>query len=116
MWKTISDAGGRVIFGSDWPVASLDAMGRIYNITHRAPRSGGADQRLSLTAAIDDYTREPAYAAFDEKTKGTLAPGMLADVVILATDVFSHAPERREDIAVNITIFDGKVVYRAPAK
>lgn len=113
MWKSISVAGGRVVFGSDWSVASLDAMGRIYNITHRAPRPGGPDQRLSLTSAIDDYTREPAFAAFDEKIKGTLAPGMLADVVILATDVFSHPPERREDIAVAITVFDGKVVYRA---
>jgi predicted amidohydrolase YtcJ len=38
---------------------------------------------------------------------------MLADVVILATDVFSHPPTKREDIAVKATIFDGKVVYRA---
>jgi predicted amidohydrolase YtcJ len=70
---------------------------------------------LSLTTAIDDYTRESAYATFDEKEKGTLAPGMLADVVILATDVFSNEPQRREDIAVSATIFDGKVVYRAAA-
>jgi predicted amidohydrolase YtcJ len=114
MWKSISDAGGRVVFGSDWPVASLDAMGRIYNITHRAPRPEGTDQRLTLTAAIDDYTRESAYSTFDEKIKGTLAPGMLADVVVLATDVFTHPAERREDLGVTTTIFDGKVVFRAP--
>jgi predicted amidohydrolase YtcJ len=113
MWKSISDAGGHVVFGSDWPVASLDAMTRIYNITHRLPLPGGIDQRLSLATAIDDYTRECAYATFDEHDKGTLAPGMLADVVILATDVFSHPPTKREDIAVKATIFDGKVVYRA---
>jgi len=114
MWKSISAAGGRVIFGSDWPVASLDAMGRIYSITHRLPLPGGTDQRLALTAAIDDYTRGCAYATFDEKQKGTLAPGMLADVVVLATDVFSHEPTTRADIAVKATIFNGKVVYRAP--
>jgi len=113
MWKSISDAGGRVVFGSDWFVASMDAMGRIYNITHRGPRTGGIDQRLSLTAALDDYTRECAYATFDEKQKGTLAPGMLADVVVLATDVFSREPTKREDLAVKTTILDGKVVYRA---
>ncbi len=112
MWKSISEAGGRVIFGSDWPVASLDAMGRIYSITHRGPLPGGPDQRLPLAAAIDDYTREGAYATFDEKRKGTLAPGMLADVVVLATDVFSHEPKTRADIAVKATILDGKVVYR----
>jgi hypothetical protein len=113
MWKSISEAGGRVIFGSDWPVASLDAMGRIYSITHRGPMPGGADQRLPLTAAIDDYTRESAYATFEENVKGKLAPGMLADVVVLATDVFSHEPATAADIAVKFTIFDGRVVYRA---
>jgi predicted amidohydrolase YtcJ len=114
LWKNISAAGGRVIFGSDWPVASLDAMGRIYSITHRQPLPGAADERLPLTTAIDDYTRECAYATFDEKQKGVLAPGMLADVVVLATDIFDHGPATREDIAVKVTILDGKVVYRAP--
>jgi len=91
----------------------MDAMGRIYGITHRGRRPGGTDQRLTLTQAIDDYTKNCAYATFDEKQKGTLAPGMLADVVILATDVFSHEPVRKEDIAVRTTILDGKVVYQA---
>ncbi len=116
MWKSISGAGGRLIFGSDWFVASMDAMGRIYNITHRAPRPGGMDQRLPLTTVIDDYTRESAYATFDEKQKGTLAPGMFADVVILATDVFSHEPTKKEDLAVTTTILNGKVVYQSRAQ
>jgi predicted amidohydrolase YtcJ len=113
MWKSISTAGGRVVFGSDWPVATLDAMGRIIGIVNRQPRPGGTDERLSLTTAIDDYTSGPAYASFDEKEKGTIAPGMLADIVVLATDVFSHPPASRADIAVTTTIVDGKVVYRA---
>jgi predicted amidohydrolase YtcJ len=116
LWKNISDAGGRVIFGSDWPVAPLDAMGRIYNITHRGPMPGGTDQRLPLATAIDDYTRECAYATFDEKQKGVLAAGMLADVVVLATDVFAREPMVASDIAVKFTIVDGKVVYRARSR
>jgi predicted amidohydrolase YtcJ len=116
LWKSISDAGGMVIFGSDWFVASMDAMGRIYNITHRGPRPGGTDQRLPLTQVIDDYTRNSAYATFDEKQKGALAPGMLADVVVLETDVFSREPTKKEDLAVRTTILDGKVVYQAPAQ
>jgi predicted amidohydrolase YtcJ len=112
LWKSISEAGGRVVFGSDWPVATLDAIGRIVGITNRIPRAGGTDQRLPLTAAIDDYTSGPAYASFDENQKGTLAPGMLADIAILATDVFAHAPATRADVQVKTTIFDGKVVYR----
>ena len=113
MWKSISDAGGRVVFGSDWPVATLDAMGRIIGIINRRPRPGGTDERLPLTTAIDDYTSAAAYAAFDETQKGTLAPGMLADIVVLATDVFARPPASRGDIAVAVTIVDGKVAYRA---
>jgi len=113
LWKSISDSGGRVVFGSDWPVATLDAMGRIVGIANRLPRPGGTDQRLPLTSAIDKYTSGPAYASFDEREKGTLAPGMLADIVVLATNVFAHAPAVRSDAAVKITIFDGKIVYRA---
>src|SRR5262245_36764161 len=113
MWKSISEAGGRVVFGSDWPVATIDAMGRIVGIVNRSPRPGGIDQRLTLTTAIDDYTSGSAYASFDEQEKGTLAPGMLADIVILATDVFARPPAAREDIKVVATIVDGKVVYRS---
>jgi predicted amidohydrolase YtcJ len=116
MWKSITDAGGRVVFGSDWPVASLDAMSRITSIVHRPPRPGGTDQRLSMTTAIDDYTSAAAYASFDEKEKGVLAPGMLADIAILATDVFGTPPAKRADVAVKTTIFNGKVVYRAAAQ
>jgi predicted amidohydrolase YtcJ len=114
MWKSISSAGGRVVFGSDWPVATIDAMGRIIGIINRQPRPGGTDERLPLTTAIDDYTSAAAYAAFDETQKGTLAPGMLADNVVLATDVFARPPVSRGDIAVAVTIVDGKIAYRAP--
>jgi predicted amidohydrolase YtcJ len=113
MWKSIADAHGRVVFGSDWPVASLDAMSRITSIVHRPPRPGGTDQRLTMWAAVDDYTSGPAYASFDERQKGTLAPGMLADIAVLATDVFSRAPASRDDVAVKATILDGKMVFRA---
>jgi hypothetical protein len=115
MWKSISDAGGRVVFGSDWPVATLDAIGRSVGISNRLPRAGGTDERLPLTTVINDYTSEAAYAAFDEKVKGTLAPGMLADIAVLATDIFAKAPAVGSDVALKTTIVDGKVVYRAPA-
>jgi predicted amidohydrolase YtcJ len=112
MWKSISEAGGRVVFGSDWPVATIDAIGRSVGIANRPPRVGGTDQRLPLTAAIEGYTSQAAYASFDERQKGTLAPGMLADIVILATDVFSHPPTVRGDVAVMATIVDGRVAYK----
>jgi predicted amidohydrolase YtcJ len=114
MWKSIGEAGGRVVFGSDWPVASLDAFARITSIANRMPRPLATDQRLPLTRAIDDYTSQAAYAGFDESRKGTLEPGKLADIVVLASDVFTQAPATREAAAVYATIFDGRVVYRRP--
>jgi predicted amidohydrolase YtcJ len=112
LWKSIADSGGRVAFGSDWPVASLDAMSRITSIVNRPARPGGTDQRLSMKTAIDDYTSGSAFAAFDEKDKGTLKPGMLADIAVLATDVFTHPPAARGDIAVTVAILDGKPVFK----
>ena len=94
------------------PVASLDAFARITSIANRQPRPGGTDQRLALTRAVDDYTSQAAYAAFDEGRKGTLEPGKLADIVVLSSDVFTEPPTTRDAAAVAVTIFDGKVVYR----
>ena len=71
------------------------------------------EQRLPLAAAIDAYTSGAAYAYLDEQRKGTLAPGMLADLVLLSTDVFALPPSRFLDAKVAVTIFDGQVVYEA---
>ena len=111
-WKSIADAGGRVIFGSDWPVASLDPTGTFYVPLTRGPRPGVPDQRLSMTAVIDAYTSSGAWAAFDESRQGTLEPGKLADIVILSKDVFSEPPMTADAVTVDVTVFDGKVVFR----
>jgi predicted amidohydrolase YtcJ len=68
-----------------------------------------------MKAAVDAYTSAAAFASFDEKEKGTLAPGMLADIAVLATDVFRHPPASRADVAVTPTIFDGQVVVARSA-
>ena len=69
-----------------------------------------------MKAAIDAYTSGAAFASFHEKERGTLAPGMLADIAVLATDIFSRPPAERSDIAVATTIFNGKVVFRASGR
>ena len=112
-WKRIHDAGGRVTLGSDWPVASYDPSGRLYQVAIAPPREGRPDGRLALMAAIDAYTSHAAYVEFDDETKGALAPGRLADFVVLATDVFSTPPTGAADLAVVTTVFGGKVVFSA---
>jgi predicted amidohydrolase YtcJ len=121
LWHSIAKAGGRLAFGSDWPVVTLDPrMGLHVAATRMSPDGepeGGSqpEQRLPLTAAIDAYSSGAAYASFDEQRKGRLAKGMLADIVIFSADIFSAPPERVLDAVVDVTIFDGKVVYRRDA-
>jgi predicted amidohydrolase YtcJ len=110
-WKSIADSGGRIIFGSDWPVASLNPVGSFYVPITRAPRPGVADQRLSMTAVVDAYTKTGAWAEFEERKKGTLEAGKLADVVILSKDVFAEPPTTADAVAVDTTVFNGQVVF-----
>ena len=110
-WKRIRDAGGRVVLGSDWPVASYDPSGRLFQVAAAPPREGRPDGRLPLMAAIDAYTSQAAWLEFEDGRKGTLAPGQLADFVVLATDVFGKPPSAPADLAVVTTVFGGRVVY-----
>jgi predicted amidohydrolase YtcJ len=110
-WRSIADAGGHIIFGSDWPVASLNPVGSFYVPITRGPRPGVADQRLSMTAVIDAYTKTGAWAEFEEAKKGTLDAGKLADVVILSKDVFADPPTTADAVAVDTTVFNGQVVF-----
>jgi predicted amidohydrolase YtcJ len=118
IWKSIKDAGGHIAFGSDWPVVSIDPRIGIHMALDRTTPDGEPpggwlpEQKLPLTEVIDAYTRDAAYASFDEKIKGSLEPGMLADMVIFSHDIFSLPPEKVLDAVVRVTIFDGKIVYR----
>ena len=73
-----------------------------------------AQEGLTLKSAINACTSGAAWASFDEHRKGTIKPGMLADLVVLSTDIF-RGPASLEAAEVVMTIFDGKVVYRRPS-
>ncbi len=106
-WNAVRDAGGRAAFGSDWPVFTMNALARIYAIAN----SRRADQRRDVPALIDAYTRDSAYVMFGDD-RGTLEAGKLADIVILSRDIIGTPPRTADDLAVDTTIFDGKVVYQ----
>jgi predicted amidohydrolase YtcJ len=121
-WAYGSIAAGRgpLAFGSDWPVVSMNPLLGIHTaVTRTSPTgepAGGwyPQQKLSLTQAVNAYTAGSAWASFDEQRKGTLTEGMLADIVILSSDIFSPKA-RPADLALAravLTVFDGKVVYR----
>jgi predicted amidohydrolase YtcJ len=117
VWKSIRDAGGRLAFGTDWPVVGLDPRPGIHSALTRQTAAGQPAggfipaQRLPLSTVIETYTAGSAYAEFAEARKGTLRPGMLADIVIWSSDIFSLPVDRVKDASVAMTIFDGRVVY-----
>ena len=118
LWNSVAKANGPLAFGSDWPVMTLDPrMGLHVAVTRTTenglPKGGWIPaERLSLRRAIQVYTRDGAWASFDEQRKGILSRDMLADIVVLSDDIFSAPPARLTTTEVVVTIVDGKVVYR----
>jgi predicted amidohydrolase YtcJ len=95
-WRSLLDAGAHVTFGSDWPVAPLDPLTGIRAAT---TREWIPEQRITFDEALRCYTANNAFALFAENELGTIAPGMLADLVVLSDD------------GADMTIFDGRVIY-----
>ena len=116
-WKSIQDAGGRLAFGTDWPVVGLDPIPGLHTAMTRQtldgePKGGFVpEQRLTLRDTLQAYTSGAAYAQFAEREKGSLAPGMLADIVVWDRDIFAVPVEQVKDARVAKTIFDGQVVF-----
>jgi predicted amidohydrolase YtcJ len=116
-FRSFLDAGVRLALGTDWYVAPLDPMETLHAAVTRATldgkRPGGwvKEQRITLAEAVAAYTAGAAFAEFQEKEKGTLSAGKLADLVILGEDPFAVAPERIREVRVVTTIVGGKVVY-----
>jgi predicted amidohydrolase YtcJ len=122
MYGSLLGAGAHVAFGSDWPVVSLDPRFGLHVATtrtspNREPDGGWIpNEKIPLADALRAYTSGGAWASFDEQRKGTLKPGMLADVVILSGALFGPDAARILETKVTVTIFDGRVVYDSAAK
>lgn len=103
--RLVLDAGVPLAFGSDcMPFSPLYGL-------HWAVNAPYPTQRVSVEEAITCYTTMGAHFSFEEDIKGKLAPGMLADLVILNGDP-RQAPERITDLEVEMTILGGEIVYR----
>jgi predicted amidohydrolase YtcJ len=116
-FRTFIDAEVHVCFGSDWTVAPLDPIGGIYAAVTRRTLDGAhpggwiPEQRLTVEQAIRCYTVEGAYASFEERLRGTITAGKMADLVVLSRDPGTVPPEELRDITVDMTIADGQTVY-----
>ncbi len=116
-FRSLLDTGAVLAFGSDWPVAPMDALIGIYAAATRRTldekNSGGwiPEQKITVAEALRAYTWGSAYASFEEKIKGTIEPGKLADMAVLSQDILGIPPETIRDVHVAATIFGGRVVY-----
>jgi predicted amidohydrolase YtcJ len=118
-FRLLLDAGAVLAFGSDWFVAPLNPIAGVYAaVTRRTfdnknPAGWIPEQKISVEEAVRAYTVGSAFAEFQENVKGTIAPGKLADFVILSDDIFSTNPNDIEKTRVVMTVVNGRIVYEA---
>lgn len=116
-WRRLTDSGVRVIFGSDWPIEPLNPLIGLFAAAASLEAEGlpslgmRAEAQLEPEEALLAYTRQPAWATFEENVKGTLIAGHLADVVVLSNDPTRIPIPEIPSVEVDYTIFDGKVVH-----
>lgn len=117
-WRSMLDAGATLAFGTDWPVAPLDPLLGVYAAVTRATLDGKhlegwfPEEKITVEEALRAYTWGSAYAAFEEKEKGTIAPGKLGDILVISDDLFSIPPEKIKDARVVLTVVGGRIVHR----
>ena len=116
-WAEFLRKGVTVAFGTDYPVEPVTPFRGLYAAVTRKSEDGKKEyfpeQKLTIEQAIAAYTTGSAFAEFAEKDKGTLAPGMLADFVVLDRDITAVAPEKVLGTKVLRTVVGGKTVYEA---
>ena len=116
-FRSLLDAGAILAFGSDWFVAPMDPLMGIYAAVTRRTLDGKhpggwiPEQKITVAEAIRAFTMGSAYASFDEKLKGSIEVGKLADLVVLSDDILKIDPVLIEKARVIMTIFDGRVIY-----
>ena len=116
-WRSLLDSGAVVTNGTDAPVEDVDPIASYYaSVTRKRSDSGMAffpEQSMTRVEALKSYTLSNAYAAFEEKDKGSLETGKLADVTVLSKNLLTCSDEEILQAKVMYTIIGGKVKYQA---
>lgn len=117
-FRSLLDHGTHLAFGSDAPVAPLNPMLGIYAAVTRQDQRGEPqagwypDERITVGETIHGYTMGPAYVAGKQHVQGSISPGKWADMIVLDRDIFEVSPAEIGGTEVEVTIFNGEVVYR----
>lgn len=119
LFKTMKDRGIHQSFSSDAPIVSFDPFRNIQcavtrnRLDHTGDEAYLPHEALDVSAAIDAYTYESAYASFEETEKGRIREGYLADFIVLDRDIFTCDPSDIKGINVLATYVDGQCVYKS---
>ena len=105
--KTLLNAGVKVVAGSDCPMEPLSPLLGVQEVVLRA---AFPEQRLSVDEALRMYALDAAYSSGEEKVKGSIEEGKLADLAILSSDPYVVAPEKIKDINVEMVLINGKLI------
>jgi predicted amidohydrolase YtcJ len=117
-FESLRRAGARLAFGSDWTVAPLSPILGIYAAVTRRTLDGAnpggwvPEEKVTVAEAVRAYTVNGAFAEFAESFKGTIEPGKAADLVALDRNIFAVPAEEISGARVEMTVFDGKIIYR----
>jgi len=112
--KSLLDGGLIVAGSSDSPIVNDNPLVGIHSAVNRLAESGQVllpEERISVPQALNMYTKNAAYASFEEDIKGSITEGKLADLVLLSDDPTTVPSERVKDIRVEMTIIGGEVVW-----
>ncbi|MDR0720564.1 MAG: amidohydrolase [Treponema sp.] len=111
-WGAMEKLGIRTAYGTDCPVQPINPL---EGIASAVGREGGfyPEHSVDTYTAVDAYTAGSAYANFDENRLGRIAPGLLADMVLLDKDIFTLPPEAIPSAAVCWTMSGGEMAYGA---
>ncbi|HVM48791.1 MAG TPA: amidohydrolase, partial [Candidatus Acidoferrum sp.] len=118
-FRSLLEAGAVLAFGSDWTVAPLNPMPGLkaavtrQTLDGKHPDGWHPEQKLTLDEALHAFTVGSAYAEFAEHAKGSLAPGKLADLVMLDRDLYQTPAEQIDRARVLLTLVDGRIVWEA---
>jgi predicted amidohydrolase YtcJ len=116
-FRSLLDQKATLAFGSDWFVAPPTPLLAIYaavtrrTLDDRHPGGWVPEQKITVEEALRAHTSGSARAGFMEKEVGTLAPGMLADLVLIDRDITRVVPETIRDAKVVLTMVGGRVMY-----
>ncbi len=115
VWQKLMKTGAIIPNGTDAPVEEVDPLPGYYALVTRKQKNGEVffgDQRMTRDEALRAYTLNGAYAAFQEQTRGSLAPGKLADIVVLSADITKVPEDQIQKAEVLYTIVGGKIAYK----